>query len=464
MSNYRYQLMMRRANKALKLLRDKGPREFFDRVKRFVRSRLGADAAIRLRPTLEYDTEPVRFRGKKLDLQTLTTALDRIKTQPFTIALSQDDYLQVVGGVQLKIADQQKEMNLQGRAYLHLSPSLVRDMLDYSDHPGVMRLNLDGEFVGYVDDETLLTVLAALVESGGLKSIELHHLMGWKMGYVARILDLAGNLPIHFWLHDFFSICLNYVLLRNDREYCHAPDPQSNACTLCYYGSVRLLHYQAFSNLIQRYLIRAIAPSEFALELWRQKFPVFNGEGQVVPNASLEWGERLQESVENQPLRIAFVGYPVMHKGWQAWLNLTDKFGKDPRYKFFHFSADWQHSPNFEKVSVIVNRQNRSAMTDALRENKIDIAFLWSICPETFSFTLYESLAAGCYIVTNPASGNIQNTIVKNPQWGSVFADQDELLKAFEEGKILQDFAVFNENYRKTAKMIVNDEMLGDTE
>jgi glycosyltransferase involved in cell wall biosynthesis len=242
--------------------------------------------------------------------------------------------------------------------------------------------------------------------------------------------------------------------LRNDREYCHAPDPQSNACQLCLYGSIRPLHYQAFNDLFQRFPIRAVAPSEFALELWREKFPVVTSEGQVVPNARLEWGERSQSIKEDRPLRIAFVGYPVLHKGWQTWLNLTDKFGKDPRYKFYHFSSDWQPSTNFERVSVEVNRQNRTAMTVALRENRIDVAFLWSICPETFSFTLYESLAAGCYVITNPTSGNIQDTIFRNPQWGTVYSNETELFGAFDSGEILLDFVSFNENDKRIGSLI----------
>ncbi len=464
MATYRTTLFFRRAKKALKVLREKGPQEFYNRVKDFIRRRGQIEVLTRHTAPLEYDRVPVHFAGKKLDHDMLLHSLERLKSLPFSLALSQDDYVHVVGGVQLKLADQQREMNLHGQAYLHLSPYLVRNTLDFSDQPGVMRLTLDGQFLGYVDDETLLSVLATLIGHGTLRSIELHHLMGWKPGYIAHILDMAGKSPIHLWLHDFFSICPNYVLLRNDREYCHAPDPQSNACKVCYYGSIRPLHYQAIENLIQRYPIQAVAPSEFALELWRQKFPVFNGEGLVIPNATLVWDDKFTSTDKDKALRVAFVGYPVMHKGWQTWLNLTEKFGQDPRYEFFHFSADWQRSPNFEKVSVIVNPQNRSAMTDALHDNEIDVAFLWSICPETFSFTLYESLAAGCYVVTNPASGNIQSTIIKNPQIGVVYLNETELVQAFEEGSIIQNFVDFNENHRRTAMMTINVDTMEDQE
>lgn len=454
MASYRTMLFVRRFRNALKILGEKGPQELVARVKDFLRRRGQIDFALRHRETLEYDTSPVGFTGNKLDQQKLAKALQRLQTQSFGLALSQDDYLEVVGGVQLKLADQQLEMNEQGIAYLHLSPFLVRNTLDFSQAPGVTKLYLDGKFVGYADDETLLSNLAMLVKSGTLTDVHLHHLMGWKTDFVAQILSLAGDAPVNFWLHDFFSICPNYFLLRNDREYCHAPDLNSNACQLCVYGSIRPLHFQAFTNLFQRFPIKAIAPSDYALQLWTEKFPTVTAEGRVVPNARLQWDERLWEEVDDQPLRIAFVGYPVLHKGWQTWLSLTNQFGKDPRYKFFHFSGDWQPSSNFEKVAVEVTGKNRAAMTNALREIEINIAFLWSICPETFSFTLFESLAAGCYVITNPASGNIQDTIVRNPQWGKVYADKIELQQAFEDSSILEAFKRFNENTRQTGKLV----------
>ena len=122
-----------------------------------------------------------------------------------------------------------------------------------------MNLDLDGQFIGYADDETLLSAFTSLAEAGTLREIAIHHLIGWKLSYVEQLLILTKNVPVHFWLHDFFLICPNYKLLRNDREYCHAPEPRSNACQLCIYGSIRPLHYQAFRSLFQRFPIQVIS-------------------------------------------------------------------------------------------------------------------------------------------------------------------------------------------------------------
>ena len=61
-------------------------------------------------------------------------------------------------------------------------------------------------------------------------------------------------------------------------------------------------------------------------------------------------------------------------------------------------------------------------MLQTLRRHELDFAFLWSIWPETFSFTCCEAIAAGSFVITNEVSGNIA-ALVKRTGRGRVFAD-----------------------------------------
>jgi glycosyltransferase involved in cell wall biosynthesis len=457
MSFYRIRLFLQRVKKAFNIFRQEGFKGFILSIKKYNLRKKGKDDFSYGMSSFNnvYDSSPVKFKGKKISVVKFLTMLDKLTFKSIVIAISQDDYLRVVGGIQVKLIDQQMKLNSDSVAFLHLSPYKNRESLDHSGLPGIMRINFNGKFLGFADDQTFTNVLSELVKREMVTEMHLHHLMGWKISYIKELLSIVGDIPSYFWLHDFFSICVKYTLLRNNREYCHAPDPHSNSCRICRYGSLRPNHYQAFAELFKLFSLKVLAPSEFALELWRTKFPVSCSEGYVEPNASIKWADFFHEVKKDQPLRIAFVGYPMMHKGWNAWLNLTDQFGKDPRYEFFHFSSDWQKSSNFDKIAVSVTKQNRNAMTDALRENCIDIAFLWSVWPETFSFTLYESLAAGCYIVTNPLSGNIQYTILQHPNWGYVYENEADLLRAFDEESIIKAFQKFNATERRTGKMIL---------
>jgi len=91
MATFRSTLLLQRFRKALKILSEKGPQEFFIRTKDFLRRRGQINLAGNPRKTLEYDTAPVRFTGKKFDQNSLAFTLGRLASQPFLLAISQDD-------------------------------------------------------------------------------------------------------------------------------------------------------------------------------------------------------------------------------------------------------------------------------------------------------------------------------------------------------------------------------------
>lgn len=446
-----------RFQKALQILQREGVRPLFDRIL----AKISANHEMSISPLGEIKwpastPPPVYFVGKKLSGSRLKEAILRNMTHDrYILALSHNDYTQNVGGVQLKIADEQVAENDREISYLHIFPYGARQTLVFDDECPVSGINLDGREIGFVNEETLLEVIKEL-PGKQVSEVRIHHSMGFKMKYIQDLLDTLNNPRVKFWLHDFFSVCPGYLLLRNNVEYCGAPDIDSNACQICMYGNLRYQHLEAFESLFLNKSIGVIAPSDFALSLWQEKFPIKNYPGTVCPHAQLAWKEKKPVIPRNSKLKVAFVGYPMMHKGWCTWLTLTSKLQGDPRYHFYLFSSRRPFSRNFTRVSVAVTKEKRSKMLQVLQENKIDIAFLWSICPETFSFTLYESLAAGCYILTNKNSGNIQNFIHQYPQFGLVVKEEEALLDLFSSGEIIRLIGTYQKDGRPTAEILNN--------
>ncbi len=66
-------------------------------------------------------------------------------------------------------------------------------------------------------------------------------------------------------------------------------------------------------------------------------------------------------------------------------------------------------------------------MSDMLQGQGIDVAFLWSICGD-ISYTLYESLAAGCVVLTNPTAGT-SNHMSGSSEAGMVLDDENALME-----------------------------------
>ena len=70
-------------------------------------------------------------------------------------------------------------------------------------------------------------------------------------------------------------------------------------------------------------------------------------------------------------------------------------------------------------------------MTQMLRNLRPAVAYLASVVPETFSYTLHEMLAAGIPVICTAESGNIAAK-VKELQCGKVFPDFPTLLRELE--------------------------------
>lgn len=86
------------------------------------------------------------------------------------------------------------------------------------------------------------------------------------------------------------------------------------------------------------------------------------------------------------------------------------------RFEFFYFGSAIEEAESDGAKGVVVdfNRPDSLGMVEQLKNNKIDIAFLWSNCQETYSYTYYEAFEAGCMIVTSDHSGNITDQVLKN--------------------------------------------------
>ena len=80
----------------------------------------------------------------------------RMQYNTFILSLSHNDYTKSVGGVQLKINDEQVAANKSGVGYLHIYPRFSRPTLVFGDEPFFLGINLDGKAIGYIEGNFLL--------------------------------------------------------------------------------------------------------------------------------------------------------------------------------------------------------------------------------------------------------------------------------------------------------------------
>lgn len=249
-----------------------------------------------------------------------------------------------------------------------------------------------------------------------IKQIFLHHLINVDLEKTLAIINEARAKTISVYLHDFYTACLQYNLLKNDKIYCGGATLSRAKCMDCKYYPEAEEHKRkisTFFNNIQAEEIEFIAPSEIVEVIWKEAYPQFSDRIKLIPHVCCK--DEYRRKKDNEVLRIAFVGSQTENKGWEKWKECSDKIiQKNLRVDLYYFGENRDRREGITSVYVSTQKMGKEAMIFALRENNIDIAVLFSGCPETFSYTYYEATAAGCYIITNNMSGNIARMVERN--------------------------------------------------
>jgi glycosyltransferase involved in cell wall biosynthesis len=353
------------------------------------------------------------------------------------VALSHDDYVKIYGGVQNAVGDEEVAFSAAGFAYLHLSPALPLPSLANGGDDFLVSLRLDGRRLGIA---SVADICAALERAapGKIGYVIVHQLLGFQLQAVEKLVVSFAPRKTIFWVHDFFHLCVNPYLLRNDVTFCAAPPVDSNACAICVYGEERIDFLRQMKRLFDVVRPILIAPSESALNFWRDRGGFSVRECHVVPLGWMEF-DAPELSLVNFPLRIAFLGTPVYHKGWGVFEALAAAHAGDSRYKFFFCGTNPPNElRNITHVPVRVTKVDREAMCNALMAHHIDVALLWSLWPETFCFTAHEAMAAGVFVVTRRAAGNIWPAVsCADIEAGIGLETEAELREIFATGQIL---------------------------
>lgn len=333
----------------------------------------------------------------------------------FVLSMSHDQYVESVGGVQAVIAAEAKALMIERWTYVHVCPAqplpLLADSKLVTDDRLVLTLN--GRREGVVRATDLIKFLRA--HAGVRRAhVVVHHAMGFSAELVVALARACGRVPTYFWTHDFFSLCTNPFLLRNNLRFCGAPSPHSTACSLCNNGSSRPSHLSGVQKIFAALDPVVLSPSSSALDFWKAHTSLKVEATHIVPPALITFEGELR-SRDKGALRVAFIGPPASHKGWATFAGLVNRHRDDPRYEFFRLGVGDGKLAGIRSVRVEVTADHPNAMIDALRANAIDVVVNWYSCFETFSFSTHEAMAAGALVVTRFEAGNVWPALCSAP-------------------------------------------------
>jgi hypothetical protein len=400
---------------------------------------VGSNSSLLRRLNLRSEIDP-RNDSLRITNQPPTASLDQIwqeikqrltsQAGPTVVAFGHDNYMRQIGGIQLVAGIEQQKFAELSTNYIYIFPS----------HP---RLALAPElpvptFQAVVNGRTIplrFPLSGLLQKFGPIEAFIIHSIFGHEPTVIAQ--EIAASDIAHFiwWIHDYSIHCENHLLAHNNSRPCNDPPIDSQMCHVCVHGSRRLEHVTRTQELLLAAPWQFIAPSETARlnsvsgSTKLPSIPEIVAHGEVLFD-----GQRDPSELQNRKLRIAFVGQPVQHKGWKVFEQFVEFSAmRNLEIDFFHFGSVESKKKSIVFVDLSQTSKSIGLTTSLLRQNQIDAVFIWSIHQETFNLVTYESIAAGCIVITSRESGNIQAAAQK---FGSalIYRDESEL---FEDNQVL---------------------------
>ena len=327
----------------------------------------------------------------------------------YVVAISFANYLKDKTGIPKVMMAHQRMYNENQISYVALfsvKKNICNDRIMLFCKFGVI---IDGEYKGIFQMSQMIHLFFDWQKDGRfLLDIHIHHLMYTNVNRIDELLDACQDVPIKLYLHDYYNACCGYTLLKNRKYFCGREGFSEKQCDGCIFAKANKRVQKKIHKIFHKYINRItfVSPSQTTKNIFLNFHPEYAERTIVIPHQKYNgrYKGNLAEIGEGERIRVVFLGMPHKHKGWNVWKKLV-KIAPKQDYEFMVFNSSDDTYPDMKKTKIGFSKENLNAMTDAMREYNAHIAVLWSIWPETYSYTCFEAFSANAFIVTNIDSG-----------------------------------------------------------
>ncbi len=287
-----------------------------------------------------------------------------------------------------------------------MRPVVLRPVLDPQSEggsvPGLCRVDDSADGMGFpnlvFDLRSERPALARLLRADRPVVLEVHH----RLGHHTAITDLAALLavPTEFHLHDYACFCPRITLLNPERRYCGEPTEIAR-CEACVadagsrieekigIGALRARSALAFAGAQ-----RVVVPSADMATRIRRHFPMVRA--QIAPHEA-DPARLPPPPLASQTMRVCVIGAIGVEKGFDILLACAhDAAARALPLEFVLVGHSTDDQRLFATGRVVVTGRYQEADGPALvRAQAAHLAFLPSLWPETWGFTLGLAWRAG---------------------------------------------------------------------
>lgn len=356
-------------------------------------------------------------------------------TKKAILSISHTSYLNSVGGLEKFIFDQSILCNAQNYTFISIYP--ITQQIIVKNHIICSKFRKWGIHIDKEDNLTLSTnELIKLLMKYSIHNVYIHSVIFSPTKDIVQIIYASNTKNVFYYVHDYKSMCSCHILMKNNKKYCGTGGPNIRKCFNCRFYLKACISNENFHKLFNQIpFIQFIFPSKIAEQIWSSMYDgIDKNHKHIIPHQKFD-EHQIQYSHTSERLRIAYVGYKAFNKGWATFKNFVAESKKrNLPYDFYILGKTDEPIDGVKHIEVSFQKEGTNAMVNAIRNNKIDVAFLWSPWPETYSYTFFESYVGGAFIITNANSGNIAAQTIKL-ECGKVFENEKQLLSQIAEIK-----------------------------
>ena len=340
--------------------------------------------------------DPVRlFRNRvalkqlMYDIEAINESTDRVNKSILFISQS------FSGGVNIATTDLTNMLADEGQAVVMLT----------SPRDGIWELsNRNGALVQYQYPKERASLIDDL-RMLGVWHIHYHH----TLEFSKDVWNLPDELRVKYdvTLHDYFAFCPRAQLIDETEAYCG--EPPISACERCIKnnglhelarvslaemgGSV--LNWRKFHQHVLSGARKVFAPSLDTKSRVLNYCQLHNIEAKYHPESAMS--VELKNFAHEDTLNVALIGAIGPHKGLERLRECALhalKFELPLHFVVIGFTADDNLFEDLPNVTITGSYQ-RGELPSLIEQHNCHVAAFLSVWPETFSYTLSESLASG---------------------------------------------------------------------
>ena len=308
-----------------------------------------------------------------------------------------------------------------------------------------------------------LYMLENIVDNFNIDIIHIHHMLGHFFNITKLIKKKRIKLIIS--LHDLYAICPRINKINYENVYCGYPDENEcniclKSCNICIFGipeEKSIIDWKYNWNLLFSLADKVIVPSESTRDevLYRYK----NLSVDVIEHGiDINKQKDVLDIDDDKVFNVAFIGTITEIKGKKIiedLINYSQNFNDNIYFHLFGFFYNGSYISERKYGNFIEHGEyHRNNLKKLFIDNNIKLVCIFSVCPETYCYTLSESIANNVPILAIDIGAVGQR--VKENNWGWLIKNGNDISEIY---KVI--VKIFNEKteYKLISKIVASSKI-----